>query len=277
MRALRKINNNSVICVDSANREMIAMGKGLGFGTLPRDIELSEVERTFYNVSPRYHDVLRDLPEDVVDFSARIIDIAANELPYTLSPNAVFTLADHVAFAIERARKQIHVRMPLAYDVEQMYPAEYKLGQYTVKRIRKEFRIGLPDSEATGIAMNLLNSRADGEGIADSSADADTDAEMLEEITEIVENTFARMIDRESFNYSRYATHLQYLFVRIHQHEDIRTDNLQMYASLREEFPEVADCVEKIAAHIKQKWGCELSEEEKLYLILHVNRICVKE
>lgn len=47
MRALRKINNNAVICLDSTGQEMIAMGKGLGFGPMPREISLAEVERTF--------------------------------------------------------------------------------------------------------------------------------------------------------------------------------------------------------------------------------------
>ena len=50
MRALRKINNNAVICLDSTGQEMIAMGKGLGFGPMPREISLAEVERTFYNI-----------------------------------------------------------------------------------------------------------------------------------------------------------------------------------------------------------------------------------
>ena len=46
---------------------------------------------------------------------------------------------------------------------------------------------------------------------------------------------------------------------------------------LREEFPEIAACVEKIAQHIEREWHSALTEEEKLYLILHVNRICIKE
>lgn len=277
MRALRKINNNAVICLDSTGQEMIAMGKGLGFGTLPRDISLAEVERTFYNIDERYVAVMRDLPADVLDFAARIVDIARNELPYELSPNAVLTLADHIAFTLERARKQIRVKMPLAYDVEQLYPAEYRIGQYTVKRIQKEFRVGLPPSEAVGIAINLLNARLGEEPAPEQNSSPYTDSEMLEDITEIVENCFNLIVRRDSFNYSRYATHLQYLFGRIHSQQAISSDNSQMYASLKEEFPEVAACVEQIAAHIESKWACRLSEEEKLYLILHVNRICIKE
>src|SRR5699024_7293618 len=78
LRALRKIKNNAVICLDSTGQEMIAMGKGLGFGPMPREISLAEVERTFYNIDERYVAVMRDLPADVLDFSARIIDIARN-------------------------------------------------------------------------------------------------------------------------------------------------------------------------------------------------------
>ena len=277
MRGLRKINNNAVICLDSTGQEMIAMGKGIGFGTLPREIPLAQVERTFYNVDERYLGVLRDLPPDVLDFSARLLDIARNELPYTLSPNAILTLADHIAFTIERARRNIRVKMPLAYDVEQRYPAEYRIGQYAVKRIQKEFQVGLPGAEAVGIAINLLNARVDGDSAPDAAGAGCTDSEMLEDITEMVENHFNLIVQRDSFNYSRYATHMQYLFGRIHTSKTIASGNSQMYDSIRAEFPDVAACAEEIAAHIQRKWGCALPEEEKLYLILHINRICIKE
>ncbi|HJB58392.1 MAG TPA: PRD domain-containing protein [Candidatus Faecalibacterium faecipullorum] len=277
MRGLRKINNNAVICLDSTGQEMIAMGKGIGFGTLPREIPLAQVERTFYNVDERYLGVLRDLPPDVLDFSARLLDIARNELPYTLSPNAILTLADHIAFTIERARRNIRVKMPLAYDVEQLYPAEYRIGQYAVKRIQKEFQVGLPGAEAVGIAINLLNARVDGDSAPDAAGAGCTDSEMLEDITEMVENHFNLIVQRDSFNYSRYATHMQYLFGRIHTSKTIASGNSQMYDSIRAEFPDVAACAEEIAAHIQRKWGCALPEEEKLYLILHINRICIKE
>lgn len=272
--AVRRINNNVALCQDSRGRELIALGKGIGFGALPREVSLAEIERTFYDVDSRYQPLLTELPDDVLAFSARIVDIAANELSYPLSPNTVFTLADHINFAIERARKKIRVKMPLAYDVEQMYPTEYRIGQHTVRRIQKEFLVSLPQSEAVGIAMNLLNNRLTQEAPVPGTVQ---DEEMLEEITEIVENSFHILVDRESFNYSRYATHLQYLFQRIHAGKAIQSDNLQLYTSLREEFPEIAACVETIAAHIQQAWHCTLTEEEKLYLILHVNRICIKE
>ena len=38
MLAIRSINNNTVVCKDSIGQEIIAMGKGIGFGKLPREI-----------------------------------------------------------------------------------------------------------------------------------------------------------------------------------------------------------------------------------------------
>lgn len=276
MQAIRRLNNNVVVGLDSVGREVVIMGKGVGFGTLPREVKLHEVERTFYDIDSSGQNVMRDLPAQVVMFSAGIIDIASNELPYPLSPNAVLLLADHISFAIERTKKQLHVGMPLAYDVKQMYPMEYRLGAYAVERLRKEFQVGLQSDEAVGIALNLVNAKAVTEKKEDQDEAAKV-ADMLEDVTELVESYFHILVDRDSFNFSRYATHLQYLFQRIHRQTAIDSENLRLYGSLREEFPHISDCVEKISAHIKEKWGAELSEEEKLYLILHVNRICAKE
>ncbi len=223
----------------------------------------------------RYQPLLQDIPGKVLEFTAKIVEIARNELPYELSPNLIATLADHINFSLERARKKIRVKMPLAYDVKQNFPREYQIGKYTVRRILKEFRINLPEEEVVAIAMSLLNSKLTED--ASDYVESRQDEEMLEDITEIIENTFHIMINRDSFNYSRYATHLQYLFQRIHNKEVIDSDNLQIYDSLRKEFPQIDICVERIAAHIDEQWHSLLTEEEKLYLILHINRICSKE
>lgn len=276
MLAIKKINNNVVICTDSSGHELIAFGKGIGFGELPQEISLAQIDRTFYDVKEQYLALLQELPSDIVEFSIKIVDIARNELPYDLSPNLIISLADHIAFAIVRAKKNLRIHMPLAYDVEQMYPLEYRIGRYAIRQLQKEFKIGLSNDEAVGIAMNLLNGKVEPETEAEQTAQRQ-DEEMLEDITDIIENHFHFIVERASFNYARYATHMQYLFKRIHTEQEINSSNLKMYKSLGDEFPEVAACVEKISTHMKEAWGCELSAEEKMYLILHVNRICVKE
>lgn len=256
--------------------EIIALGRGIGFGEMPREIPVSKIERTFYNIDLNGQNIMKDLPSEVVLFSAKIMDVASNELPYEFSQNAVLLLADHIAFAIERAKKSIRVRMPLVYDVQQMYPLEYRIGQHIFTKIQKEFQVVLSEEEIVGIAMNLINSK-----ITPSSEielnEIQSFPNMLEEITEIIEDEFRIIVNRKSFDYARFATHMQYLFQRIKEKQAIDSANLAMYKHFEEEFPDILSCATRICEHLKNEWKAQLSEEEKLYLMLHVNRICVKE
>lgn len=275
MRAVRRINNNVAVCVDNGGNELLAMGKGIGFGQLPREVALSDIERTFYNVDERYVSAINDLPEDVITFSAKMVDYARNELSYQMSPNLAFILADHLAFAIKRAEKNIKVSMPLSYDVEQTYPVEYRLGRHVLRRARSEFKVALPNDEAAAIALNFVNAKLE-PATETELEDAQRDEDMLEDVTEIVEDEFGITVDRASFAYSRYATHMQYLFKRLHSGESFDAPGLEGFQGLEEQYPEGVACVEKIAQHLEEEWGGELSADEKLYLVIHVSRICNK-
>lgn len=274
MRAVKKLNNNVVTCIDDDGNELIAMGRGLGFGALPREVALNEIDRTFYDVGSRYLGAVGDIPEDVLDFAAKVVDIARNQLPSELSSNLTFILADHIAYAIERARKHVYVKMPMSYDVEQTYPDEFKLGRFVAKRVEKKFNVTLPREEAAGIALNLVNARvaASDEPEGESRGDAD----MLEDITEIIEGEFGVVVDRESFAFSRYATHMLYLFGRLRSGEKLDAAGLDgaMLDAVRSQFPKGAACAEKISMHIAGAWGRELSDDERLYITLHIGRIC---
>lgn len=276
MRAVRSINNNIAVCVDSAGNELIAMGKGIGYGKLPREIALEDVTQTFYNVSPKVLAGIEGIPEDVMVFSADLAGRARDELSYQLSPNLAFTLADHISFALKRARDGVYVSMPLAFDVEQSYPDEYRIARQAVRRLRREFRANLRDAEAAGIALNIVNARADFATEAEL-ASAQRDEDMLEDITEIVEREFSITVNRSSFAYSRYATHMNYLFGRLHADKSLDGANLELYADVRTDYPQVDACVEKICGHLREEWGCEVTDEERLYVFIHVNRLRVKE
>lgn len=275
MEAVRKINNNVVICRDSRGRELVAMGKGLGFGAIPREISLKDVERTFYDLEDRYYKLVEEIPSEILTFAAEIVDIARNELSYELKPNQSVALADHINFAMERARNNVRVKMPLAYDIQQMYPREYRIGQYAIRRIWKEFKIGLSDDEAVGIAMNLINGKT-----AETEPEPDSrkkeDEEMLEDITMLIEKHLRFIMDRESFSYARYATHLQYLFQRIHTGNVFRTDNTEIYETMKKELHNIYQCAVDIRELIRSEWNSEITDEEMLYLMLHINRIYTK-
>lgn len=275
MKAIRSINNNIAVCIDSTGTELIAMGKGIGYGKMPHEVDLDDVTHTYYSVDERQLEGVRDIPAEVLDFAATMNDWVRAQVSYQLSPNFVFTLADHIAFAIKRAQTNLQVRMPLAFDVEQNYPDEFRIGRQMVRRIRRTFRVALRDDEAAGIAMSIVNARMD-EASVEEAAAAQRDEDMLEDVTEIVELHFGITVDRTSFAYSRYATHMFYLFRRLHGGEALPAEGLSGYQGVEDQFPEGVACVEKIAAYLAEAWGTAPTDEEKLFLVIHVSRICIK-
>ena len=67
---------------------MVVLGRGVGFGQLPYELtDMSVVYRTFYDVDPKYFDVVGSLPQDVVLASADIIEQAEISLGCDLNPN----------------------------------------------------------------------------------------------------------------------------------------------------------------------------------------------
>lgn len=103
MRAIKRINNNAAICVDGSGRQLIALGRGVGFGDMPREVSLKDVKRTFYGVDPKYLSFIDEVDPDILEFSAQFADIVTQQLSYELSSNLPITLADHIQFAIKRA------------------------------------------------------------------------------------------------------------------------------------------------------------------------------
>ena len=277
MQVIKKLNNNFAICLDGEGKELIAYGKGIGFPKVPYEItDLSQIDRTFYDIDQKYLALLTELPEKVFHFTAKLVDIAHNELQYELNPNLVLTLADHINICIQRARKNIYVQMPLIYEIEQTFPKEAKLGKYAVRQIEKRFAVQLNENEASGIAMSFVNARNSAESKKDSSMQK-WYKEVLEDTISIVEDTIGIVIERDSFNFARYSSHLMYLLKRIASDQTLDTENGIMYQSIREEFPEIAECVDLFETYFQDKFDIRLSKEEKKYLMLHINRICVRE
>ena len=86
----------------------------------------------------------------------------------------------------------------------------------------------------------------------------------MEDTISIVEDEIGIVIDRDSFNFARYSSHLMYLLDRIAGNKMLYSDNGIMYQSMKDEFPGIAACVELLERYFKRKCGIILSKEEKL-------------
>lgn len=271
MQLLKKINNNYALALDSQGEQIIVEGKGVGFMKMPCELDdLSLVKRTYYDIREHDVDLIKSVSEDVLQLCEKVVEYANLLIGDKMNPSLTFILADHIQFAIDRYRQNIKMKMPIYYDIEYLYPKETQVAEYAMRLILEDLSILLPDSEKTGIVLNIINSEL--------TADADTEShdDYVELCTTIIEKTMNTKIDRTGVNYSRFVTHLEYLFRRSKEKELIDTENRTLFEAVSRDYPEVRKCVDIIEKVLNQK-KFDMNEEEKLYLMLHVNRLCSRE
>lgn len=278
MKVIKAINNNVAVCVDSKGRELIAFGKGIGFGKAPYELkDMKKINRTFYDLKPEYYDMITELPMDIIEFSAEIIDEISLLLPYQISPNAFLTLADHITFSIEREKKKMYFNMPLSYEIQELYPKEIKIARKIIKEIEKRFSVKLNDSEVVGIALNIVNSGTINKIDFQSNSIEREQEKIIKQITKIIERELHITVNKDSFNYTRFSSHLVHLLKRLNLEKPLDSQNDGLYKHAREDFPAISKCVDDIAIYLYDSYHCILDDEEKLYLIMHINRVCTNE
>ena len=212
MKIIRQINNNAALALDGNGKELVVLGRGVGFPKMPYELtDLSRIERTFYDVSPKYFGMAADLPRPLVLACAEIAERAELELDCALNPNLPFTLADHLNFAAERLRKGIEISTPLAYDVRHLYPKETELAKQARELLAREAGLELPDSEVVNIALHLINAEAE----AGDMHSMMMTLKALSDVDGIVEKQLDITLNKESFSYSRFSMHLRYLVQRL--------------------------------------------------------------
>lgn len=270
MRAIKKINNNVAICVDSNNNELVAFGKGIGFPMMPYEItDLSQIFMTFYRIESQFYRVLKDIPENIFEVSALIIHEAMRKVKGNLNPNLVISLADHINFAILRMKNFKEMKILFEYDVQHLYPIETEIGRYAVELIEKKLNVKLPESEITTIAMHFVN--AEEESIDDT--DSKQVIELIDKITALVERSFTIKIDRKNYNYNRFVMHMRYHLQRILNNTQFSEDNRALIDSMKQSHPEVYEVAIKGGGIISGTLNSSVTESELLYLMIHIARI----
>ena len=270
MRIIKKINTSAVLALDSTGKEVIVLGKGLGFPAIPYELEdLSKIDRTFYDVDPRYLGMITDIPQQILLASAEIAELAEDELECRVNPNLPFTLADHLNFAISRLRNGIDLTTPIAYDVRHLYPREFDLGRRSLAILHEMAGVMLPEYEAISVTMHIINAEAESSDLHNLMMTL----KIIDQVEGIVERQMKITLDKDSYNYSRFATHLRYLVQRLESGKPVEAHGAEMLRPIAREYPDIYACALKVAEYFKGTWGWQCSDEEIVYLMMHIHRV----
>lgn len=271
MHVIKKINNNVALCIDSKGQELVAFGTGIGFPDTPYELtDMSRISRTYYNVDSSMYGLLNEIPAEIFEISGKLTDIAKSRLERKFNTNIVFSLADHINFAIKRIQTGISMRFTFSYDVEYLYPVEAELGNLALKLIRENCRIYLPKSEGTSIALHFINAEQPGEDVSEE----DNFNQMVDSMTGVVERYFDIEINKSGFDYYRFCSHLRYFLKRLKENSQFDDQDIQLLEHIREKYPGAYQCVEKMIAHLPENLAEKCNEQELLYLTIYVIRLC---
>ena len=154
------VNNNIVIAKDFRGREVVAIGKGVGFRKRKNEaVHRSEIMKTYVLLDKVDSGVLtlfEEIQFEVIETSQKIIDYAQEKLNVKFNVNLLMSLSDHINFALIQYRQGNHVPKLVNEEVKRFYKEEYHIGEIAVQMINERFQILFPKDEATAIAFHLI-------------------------------------------------------------------------------------------------------------------------
>ncbi len=272
MKIIKNINNNFALAEDGNGSTLVIRGKGIGYGNIPRDVDIRTIERSYYEVSEQYLKTIGNIPENMIDIATLIVDKARQELSTPINSSVVFTLADHLTFAIQRTSNNINVFLPIVHDVNYFYENEIAVARYGLEIIKEKLGILLSKEEAAFIALHLIN--AEEQMLTN---DGMRNKDCIDNIVNTIENEYQTKINRDDFNYSRFVSHMNYLLKRGKTNHLVYSNNSMIYEQIKREYPKTYICTEFIKDYLVKNNNLILTEEEMLYLMLHINRLCTRE
>lgn len=277
MQIQKILNNNVVIATDSKNNEIVVMGRGLAFQKKVGD-EISEdcIDKKYRlannELSQKLQELLEDVPVTYLELANDIIEDAKKVLKDPLSDMLYISITDHLYSAIQRVKSGVRIRNLLLWDIKRFFPEEFTIGKKAVAEIKKKYRIDLGEDEAGNIALHLVNAQteADNENVYELT-------ELMQEIIQITSYYFKVQFEEDSVYFYRFTTHLRFFASRIMSNNQLadETDD-ELLLIIQKKYKNAYQCVEKIAEFIQKKYHYPMSNDEKLYLTIHIARLVQK-
>ncbi len=272
----RIMNNNIILAkhVKSGN-EVVLMGKGIGFGRkkgTETTMNSGEIEKSFIagnsSLKDSYMRMLEEVNSEIVELCTEIILVAEKKLG-KLSDRSFIVIVDHISFAVEKLYKNIIIENPFSYEIAQLYPEEYAIGEYARKLILESIGIDVTEAEVGFVALHLNAARQ-------HTVVSDTlkNTRIIKGMIEIVEFE----LDISFKDYSRLNNNLL-----LHLREFMQEVTENKYKTNHPLFGEtVKQC--RDAFEISKKLGRFVSKEKKLvvsdlelfYLTLHIDKLIRK-
>lgn len=253
------------------------MGRGIAFRKKVKDIIVEKnIEKIFTlsnpNINNKFIELISSIPLEYTVISEKIIRYAKEKTGKNFNESIYISLTDHIYNAIDRYKQGIVVTNGLNWETKRLYSEEYEVGLKALEIIKKEFDVNLTEDEAAFIALHFVNANLNEEMPILMEM-----TKLIQEILNIVKYNFSIEFDLESLSYYRFITHLKFFAQRLFNNViNERDEDNDLFYIIKDKYSEAYKCVIKIQKYILEKYKYDLSKEEMLYLIIHIQKLISK-
>ena len=274
---IKKVFNNNVLLADKQGHEVVLIGKGIGFKKRAGDAVDTEAVSKVYtptgdNWITNFQTLMADIEPEYFEVASQIIELAENQLQTTFNVYLLISLTDHIHFAVYRHQHQMDIRNEILWETKRIYHREYQVGLSALTMIKEHFGVDLPEDEAGFIAMKFVEN-----SMADSNADQTLAmTKLINDILNIVKYQLSLTMPDDSISLQRFLVHLRFFAERLTLRQPDRSqgnDDDFMFEHLSKQYPRAFACVQKIAVFVNKSTEQTVSVNERIYLIMHIQRM----
>ncbi|WP_313642050.1 PRD domain-containing protein [Paenibacillus sp. FSL K6-0276] len=274
MKIQKILNNNAVVALNTKKQEVIVIGRGVAFNKKVDEVINEElIEKIFTleneNQSEKFKALFTEIPIEYLALSESIISYAMQKLNKKLNDSSYIHLSDHIHFAIQRHNNGIAIKNGLLWEIKQFYKEEYEIGLEALNMILEQFGVILPEDEAGFLALHIVNAEMNEE-----MPNLKKITKVMQEILTIIRYNYKADLDEQSLGYYRFITHLKFFAQRLvnevhYDHDDFD----EMLDVVRIKYPKAYECALKIRKFVNSQYGYPLTDEEVVYLTVHIQRV----
>ncbi len=275
---VKSFNNNAALVADTVNNEWIVVGNGISFGKKKGDqIDSGKVERYFqaYEVNQESKPnltAIATLHDQTLVVTSEIVTIFTEKTGLEFSDHQYLALADHIQFAVNRAKEGLTVNVAaMAWELQLVYPQEYAIAKETKLHIETAYGISLPESEIVFLMYHFIGVNNELEQMNDTVRVTS----LIQQTLEIVQHSTSQQFGTDNLNYSRFLTHLRFFILKKIQEETFVDSGIEsvLIEKIQQEYPESYALAKKIGDFYQYQEKWQMTAEELLYLTLHLCRL----
>lgn len=271
-RVTKILNNNAFISLDSEGKDIIVMGKGISFQKKVGDeVETDEKTKIFSSntsdINDKMKNVILNIPESYIEITEKIVNLLRERYNKELHDIIYISLTEHIHGAVERCRAGLEIENPLLNEIKSLYREEFDIAIEGLKIIKDKLGVNFKKDEAGYITSHIINAQLNGE--INNTMEI---TKIVQKILNIIEFNMLIDINTETFSYDRVVTHLKFLALRV-LNGIVNNDDEELFEIFAKKYPALYNCTNVIDNYFQQVYNYKLTNAEKMYLIIYINRL----